>query len=292
MIMTELLRLFEAHLKNDRKASQNTIDSYLRDARRFMDQLECDIEQVDTPVLQNYLNFLSSQGKAVATVMRTSASLNCFFSYLVNQGIVTENPVKHIAPQKLERKLPQILSNREVELLLSQPQCVDLKGYRDCAMLELLYATGLRVSELIALSVNDVNLSASFVRCANSSHDRFIPIYPAAVKAVSEYIKYAREKMISNPSERALFVNVSGDRMSRQGFWKIIKFYQKKAKIDKEITPHTLRHSFAAHLLENGADLRSIQEMLGHADISSTQIYASLIKSRLHNVYQRSHPRA
>ncbi len=195
-------------------------------------------------------------------------------------------------PDKATQKLPQILTSKEVELLLEQPECTDMKGYRDKAMLELLYATGIRVSELISLDVNDVNISIGMLRCRGRSKERIIPMYPAAIKALKEYVEFIRPQMVASPDEKSLFVNVSGERMSRQGFWKIIKSYQQKAKIDKDITPHTLRHSFAAHLLENGADLHSIQEMLGHADISSTQIYSQLVKNQLKDVYNKAHPRA
>ncbi len=179
-----------------------------------------------------------------------------------------------------------------MELLLEQPECTDLKGYRDHAMLELLYATGIRVTELISLNVDDINLSAGVLRCASGEKERVIPMYSTAIKSVSDYLSKARDQMIADPNETALFVNVSGSRMSRQGFWKMIKYYREKAHIEKEITPHTLRHSFAAHLLENGADLHSIQEMLGHADISSTHIYAQLVKKQLKDVYNKAHPRA
>ena len=177
-------------------------------------------------------------------------------------------------------------------MLLEQPERNDMKGYRDKAMLELLYATGMRVSELISLNTSDVNLNIGVVRCVSHDKERFVPMYPAAIKALSEYLEFVRPQMIARDDEPSLFVNVSGERMSRQGFWKIIKSYQAKAHIEKDITPHTLRHSFAAHLLENGADLRSIQEMLGHADISSTQIYSQLVKKQLKEVYNKTHPRA
>ena len=210
----------------------------------------------------------------------------------MNQGQCDSNPVFNIKVEKAEKKLPQILTGKEVELLLDQPKCTDLKGYRDKAMLELLYATGIRVSELINLDVSDVNLPGGFIKCASGGKVRIIPLYSAAIKALTDYIEEVRPKMIADVSDQSLFVNVSGERMSRQGFWKIIKYYQEKAQIDKDITPHTLRHSFAAHLLENGADLRSIQEMLGHSDISSTQIYAQLVKQNLKSVYNKYHPRA
>ena len=192
----------------------------------------------------------------------------------------------------MERKLPQILTSKEVELFLEQPDAADAKGCRDKAMLELLYATGIRVSELIGLDLEHLNLSAGFVRCPGRGKERIIPLYQAAVRALGDYVLHVRPQMLERPDEQALFVNMSGERMSRQGFWKIIKHYQEKAGICKDITPHTLRHSFAAHLLENGADLRSIQEMLGHADISSTQIYTQLVSSKLKHVYNKAHPRA
>ena len=205
---------------------------------------------------------------------------------------MAKTPVQNVSAAKAERHLPQILTSQEVELFLEQPQCTDMKGYRDHAMLELLYATGIRVSELIALNSSDLNLSAGFIRCAGKKKERMIPLYPAAVNALREYVEAIRPNMIASPEEEALFVNMNGERMSRQGFWKIIKYYQEKAHIEKDITPHTLRHSFAAHLLENGADLRAIQEMLGHTDISSTQIYTHLINRKLKDVYNKAHPRA
>ena len=223
---------------------------------------------------------------------RSIASIKSFYSCLVTLGIMDHNPAKGVVPAKVERKLPQILTGKEVELLLEQPECTDLKGYRDRAMLELLYATGIRVSELISLDLKDLNLSAGFIRCASRGKERIIPLYHTAVKALQDYVRDIRPQLIADGGEQALFVNMNGERMSRQGFWKIIKYYQEKAGIEKDITPHTLRHSFAVHLLENGADLRSIQEMLGHADISSTQIYTHVVKHQLKDVYQKAHPRA
>jgi integrase/recombinase XerD len=242
--------------------------------------------------IEDYVRHLTAKGKSVSTVTRAIASLKSFFSYLIDTGQMASNPVRGVAPAKVERKLPQILTSKEVELFLEQPECTDAKGYRDHAMLELLYATGIRVSELINLNVGNLNLSAGFIRCASKGKERIIPLYPAAVRALSEYVENIRPHMVQDPNEPALFVNMNGERMSRQGFWKIIKHYQATANIKKEITPHTLRHSFAAHLLENGADLRSIQEMLGHADISCTQVYAQLVKQKLKDVYQKAHPRA
>ena len=235
---------------------------------------------------------MSSKGKSPATITRSAASIRSFYQYMLQRGAVRQNPAKAVAAVKVERKYPEILTGREVELFLEQPKCVDDKGFRDHAMLEMLYATGIRVSELISLNVEDVNLAAGFIRCVGRGKERIIPMYAAAVKALRDYLEFIRPRIIADKEEHALFVNMNGERMSRQGFWKIIKYYQEKAEIKKDITPHTLRHSFAVHLLENGADLRSIQEMLGHADISSTQIYVNVVQKQLKDIYQKAHPRA
>lgn len=297
MLDTAYIKEFQNYLTEEKKASNNTISSYIRDINQFISYLGTkndnknmgDIVKSD---IERYLDWLSKNGKSPATISRTVASLKCYFGFLIITAKVTSNPLLNIETVKTVKKLPQILTSREVELLLEQPECTDMKGYRDKAMLELLYATGIRVSELIALDRDDVNLSTGLISCRSSDKERMIPLYPAAIKAISDYINLVRNQMLAHPSESALFVNMNGERMSRQGFWKIIKHYQEKAHIDKEITPHTLRHSFAAHLLENGADLRSLQEMLGHADISSTQVYTQLVKKQLKDVYNKAHPRA
>ena len=203
-----------------------------------------------------------------------------------------DDPTYDLESPKVEKKLPQILSTKEVELLLEQPKCIDLKGYRDKAMLELLYATGIRVSELISLDIDDIDRDMGFIRCSKGNRERMIPIGSLAIQALQDYLTKARDLLIHDKDQRALFVNINGGRLTRQGFWKIIKQYKNQAKINKDITPHTLRHSFAAHLLENGADLRSIQEMLGHSDISSTQIYAQIARNKIKDVYKKTHPRA
>ena len=294
--MADYIGEYASYLRLERCSSDNTITSYVRDVTQFCRYLE---EVEETELLQcaqehieRYIAYMTGRGKSAASVARSVASLKSFYSYLLSQGVVRSNPAKHTAAVRTERKLPQILSGKEVDLFLEQPQCVDPKGYRDHAMLELLYATGIRVSELIGMNVEDVNLAAGFIRCSSRGKERIIPLYSAAVKALSDYIRDVRPHMVLTPREPALFVNMGGERMSRQGFWKIIKYYQEKAQIKKDITPHTLRHSFAAHLLENGADLRSIQEMLGHADISSTQIYSHMVKQKLQDVYHKAHPRA
>ena len=293
---SECLQIFENYLREEKKASDNTLSSYLRDIRQFGAYLDLHtdttIAEAGEDEVAEYINWLKTNGKSVATVSRCIASLKNLYSFLCMRQIVEDNPASHLVTDKGTQKLPQILTSKEVELLLEQPECVDAKGYRDRAMLELLYATGMRVTELIDLNIGDVNLGAGVVRCESRGKERFIPMYPAAIKALSDYIELVRPQMLTLPDEESLFVNISGERMSRQGFWKIIKYYQKKAKIEKDITPHTLRHSFAAHLLENGADIHAIQEMLGHADISSTQVYSHLVKKQLKDVYNKAHPRA
>ena len=293
---TDCLNQYENYLKNIKKASDNTLSSYLRDLRQLKGYLELHTEEdfltVSPEELAEYTHWMKAQGKSVPTISRSIASIKNLYKFLMSQSIADENPSMGLVPEKAVQKLPQILTSKEVELLLEQPECTDLKGYRDRAMLELLYATGIRVSELIALDATDVNISAGIVRCRGHEKERIIPLYPAAIRALAEYVEFIRPQMLASSDEPSLFVNVSGERMSRQGFWKIIKTYQTKARIEKTITPHTLRHSFAAHLLENGADLRSIQEMLGHADISSTQVYSQLVKKQLKDVYNKAHPRA
>lgn len=292
----ECIELFEKYLTEDKKASANTLSSYLRDVRQLGEYLdmhsESEIIDATEDELNDYIAMLRANGKSVATVSRCIASIKCLYSHLFIKQLISVNPAMGLVPDKSTQKLPEILTSKEVELLLEQPECVDSKGYRDRAMLELLYATGIRVTELISLNISDVNLSAGIIRCNSRNKERYIPMYSTAVKALSEYITLVRPQMIAMPDEQSLFVNVSGERMSRQGFWKIVKYYQKKANIDKDITPHTLRHSFAAHLLENGADIHAIQEMLGHADISSTHMYSQLVKKQLKDVYNKAHPRA
>ena len=294
--MTDYIADYRTWLQEEKHASDNTLSSYLRDIKQFKTWLlgagSPDLRRVKKDTINEYMLYLSGAGKSPATITRCTASLKSFYAYMLGRGAVKTNPAKNIAALKVERKCPEILTSKEVELFLEQPKCVDEKGYRDHAMLELLYATGIRVSELIGLDVGDVNLAGGFIRCRSKTRERIIPLYRTAIKALRDYITDIRPRIISGPDEQALFVNMNGGRMSRQGFWKIIKYYQEKAEISKDITPHTLRHSFAVHLLENGADLRSIQEMLGHAGISSTQIYAHIIKKHLKDVYQKAHPRA
>lgn len=290
----DLLASYQTYLEEEKHSSENTLSSYTRDINQYFQWLASEnispenAAQVD---VDRYTKYLLSLGKSVATVTRSLASLKSFYNYLLGQHIVPTNPAKGVSLEKVERKLPQILTSKEVELFLEQPDPRDAKGCRDKAMLELLYATGIRVTELINLNMEHLNLSAGFLRCVTQKKERIIPLYPTAVRALADYMEHVRPQLIERLEERALFVNMNGSRMSRQGFWKIIKHYQDQAGIQKDITPHTLRHSFAAHLLENGADLRSIQEMLGHADISSTQVYTQVINQKLKDVYNKAHPR-
>ena len=290
--MLDVISAYETYLVKVKNASSNTTVSYLRDIRQFAQWLEekagLEIEDATQPHIRQYLAYFEEEGRSTSTMSRVLASLRSFFTYLMASGFLQETPVRDIHIQRKEKKLPQILTGREVELLLAQPSSTDAKGCRDRAMLEVMYATGLRVSELIGLNLEDVVLDGGFLKCVGKK-TRLVPMYPGAVKALTVYIQEVRPGMVAQPMERALFVNVNGERMSRQGFWKILKHYQETAHINKDITPHTLRHSFAVHLLENGADLHSIQEMMGHSDISSTQSYTQLVSRHLKNDYQNSH---
>lgn len=290
----EHLEGFVDFLKNGKSASENTVQAYRRDISQFLDFLHSiGVEEPDlasSEVLAEYTAHLQELGRSESTVSRSVASIRGFYRYLIQQGESQENPAAGIKLRHETKRLPEILTNEEVDLLLRQPDCVDFKGFRDKAMLEILYATGIRVSELVSLNVPDINLELGILYCRCDSKNRVIPVYPEAVKAVETYLKEAAGYLAD--AAGALFVNYSGGRLTRQGFWKIIKQYTEKAGIQRCITPHTLRHSFAAHLLENGADLKSIQEMLGHADISSTNIYARIVRNRYREVYDKCHPRA
>ncbi len=294
--MTQYILEFESYLKDEKQVSSNTLVSYMRDINQFFEWLSlrgekaiADIAQKD---IEDYVAKLRNSGKSTATLSRCAASLKCFFAKAMESGAIKKNPAAKVNLDKQSRKLPQVLTSKEVELFLEQPDTTDAKGIRDKAMLELLYATGIRVTELISLNCSDINMAVGIICCRSADKERVIPMYSVAIKALQDYMENVRPLMIADEDEEALFVNVNGSRMSRQGFWKIVKSYQKKANIKKEITPHTLRHSFAAHLLENGADIRAIQEMLGHADISSTQIYTKVVKKQLKDVYNKAHPRA
>lgn len=287
---------FTEYLQEEKKSSENTVLSYARDLRGFCRFMKgCgifDAARVNRTNVMAYVYELQKQHKAGATVSRNIASIRSFYQFLQRKGIVTENPAADLELPKVEKKVPEILSLDKVELLLEQPNGDEDKEIRDKAMLELLYATGIRVTELISLKVEDINLSLEYIHCGSDAKGRIIPIGAQAKFSLRRYMEKVREHMVSKPEEDVLFVNCNGKPMTRQGFWKIIKSYAKKAGIQEDITPHMLRHSFAAHLIENGADLRSVQEMLGHSDISTTQIYTKLTNQKLKNVYAKTHPRA
>lgn len=281
---------------NIKHCSKNTLDAYIRDVSKFIEYCSLNgaesVDVITEEYITKYIEYLSFLGKSDATKTRTVASLRSYFGFLMSQGIINTDPTKDVKGPKTARKMPDILDSKEITLLLSQPNGDDYKSIRDRAMLELLYATGIKVSELIELKITDINLQVGIIHTKNSKHERIVPVYPAANKHLAEYCSVARPALIHNSGEDRLFTNMNGQPMTRQGFWKIIKHYAEKAGITKDITPHTLRHSFAAHLLENGAQLNDIKEMLGHSDISSTQIYAQLIKSKYAQSYAKFHPLA
>ena len=293
--MENWVKNFVNFLEKDKKLSENTLQSYRRDIEQYMHYIESNNIELSTTnktTVITYLMYLQKEGRATSTISRNLASIRSYYQYLVRMKQIAEDPTTGLESPKLEKKLPKVLSVNEINLLLEQPKCVDLKGYRDKAMLELLYATGIRVSELINLNLADVNFEMGFIKCTNGVKERVIPIGNMAASALKEYLEHARSMMTNPEVENALFVNTNGGRLTRQGFWKIVKQYKNQAQITKDITPHTLRHSFATHLVENGADLHSIQEMLGHSDISSTQVYAQIARNKLKDVYQKTHPRA
>lgn len=294
--MLDLTVAYENHLKNIKRASDNTVASYMRDIRQYGQWLlkfrNKEIADANREDVQAFLTHLMSQGRSSSTLNRNLASLKNLYIYLNSAGFIMQSPIVDIAVEPIEKKLPQILTGREIELLLAQPSLNDAKGIRDKAMLELLYATGMRVTELIDLNFDDVNMEMGVIKCANSKKARMIPLYRGALNALELYLRSVRSAMVADLDETALFVNVAGHRMTRQGFWKILKTYQASAQIEKDITPHTLRHSFAVHLLENGADLTAIKEMMGHSDISSTQVYSQLVNQKIRTVYEKCHPKA
>ena len=286
---------FITYLREVKKTSRNTELSYKRDLVKLESYLAgqgiTDVTRVSVTTLQSYILYMERSGFASATVSRNIASIKAFFHFLFRKGYIKEDISEDLKAPKIEKKLPEILTTEEVNRLLEQPRGASPKDLRDRAMLELLYATGIRVSELISLNMSDVNLQVGYIMCRDARKERVVPFGAPAKRALGEYIKNARPMMIADQSSDVLFTNCSGQPMSRQGFWKLVKYYARKAGITSDITPHTLRHSFAAHLVENGADLRSVQEMLGHSDISTTQIYANMSQNRLREVYAKNFPR-
>lgn len=286
---------FITYLREVKKTSRNTELSYKRDLVKLENYLAGqginDVTKVSVTTLQSYILYMERSGFASATVSRNIASIKAFFHFLFRKSYIKEDISEDLKAPKIEKKLPEILTTEEVNRLLEQPRGASPKDLRDRAMLELLYATGIRVSELISLNLSDVNLQVGYIMCRDARKERVVPFGAPAKRALGEYIKNARPMMIADQASDVLFTNCSGQPMSRQGFWKLVKYYARKAGITSDITPHTLRHSFAAHLVENGADLRSVQEMLGHSDISTTQIYANMSQNRLREVYAKNFPR-
>ena len=293
--MEKDIKNFLEFIKSDKKLSKNTLESYQRDILQYQEYLEekkINYKEVNNENVLGYLDYLKGLDKKASTISRHLASIRLFYQYLLKNKIVKEDPTKGIQSPKIEKKAPSVLSSQEVSLLLEQPNGEGLKSIRDKAMLEVAYATGMRVTEIISLNVSDIDLDSSLVTCKNENKQRIIPLGKLSLSALKEYMTIARPNMIKDDNETALFVNVNGKRLTRQGFWKIIKFYKEQAHITKDITPHVLRHSFATHLLQNGADLKSIQTMLGHSDISSTQVYMQFQDDSLKNIYNKAHPRA
>jgi len=293
--MEKQIKLFLEFLQNEKKLSDNTLQSYRRDIlqyEEYVEQNRINYAKANQEDIKTYLEHLTQIGKKPSTVSRNLASIRSFYQFLIRNKKVKHDPTENIQSPKIAKRVPSVLTSQEVELLLEQPKDVDLKGTRDKAMLEFAYATGMRVTEIISLDIDDVNLEEAFVICKNGSKQRNIPLGSLSLKALKEYIEEARPILIKDENDKALFVNINGGRLTRQGFWKIIKYYKEQAHITKDITPHVLRHSFATHLLQNGADLKAIQTMLGHSDVSSTQIYMQFQDPGLKDVYQKAHPRA
>ena len=293
--MEEQLNLFFEFLQNEKKASNNTLQSYKRDIKQFkkyLDDVDKDYSKMTNEEIKEYIKYMQKIGKKPSTISRGLASIRAFYQFEIRNKVIENDPTDGIQSPKIEKRVPNVLTSKEVALLLEQPKNVDLKGTRDKAMLEFAYATGMRVTEIISLNIDDINLEQGYATCRTGRKERSVPIGNLSLKALKEYILNARKIMIKDENEKALFVNVNGKRLTRQGFWKIIKYYKEQAHIEKDITPHVLRHSFATHLLQNGADLKSIQTMLGHSDILSTQIYMQFQDETLKNIYKKAHPRA
>ena len=293
--MEKQVKLFLDFLKDDKKLSDNTLQSYRRDIEqyeKYVSDNKINYLKVTEETILEYMEYLREENKKESTISRSLASIRSFYQYLIRVKKIKKDPTMTIESPKINKRTPNILTSKEVELLLDQPKDVDLKGTRDKAMLEFAYATGMRVTEMISLDIDDVKLDEGYVVCRGRSKSRNIPLGSMSLKALKEYIDDARPYLIRDESEEALFVNVNGTRLTRQGFWKIVKYYKEQAHIEKDITPHVLRHSFATHLFQNGADLKAIQTMLGHSDISSTQVYMQFQDPGIKNEYKKAHPRA
>ena len=293
--MEKQINNFLEFIKEDKKLSDNTLQSYKRDLVQFEEYVnsnKLNYIKVTEEDMRKYFSHLQEIGKKTSTISRNIASIRSFYQFLVRNKKIKKNPTEKIQSPKVEKRAPTILSSAEIELLLEQPKNIDLKGIRDKAMLEFAYATGMRVSEIISLDIDNINLKDGLVSCKTRTRQRNIPLGTLSLKALADYIEHSRPILIKDETIKALFVNTNGQRLTRQGFWKIVKYYKEQAHITKDITPHVLRHSFATHLLQNGADLKSIQTMLGHSDISSTQVYMQFQDESIKNIYKHAHPRA
>ncbi len=293
--MQKQIKNFLNFIENDKKVSQNTLQSYRRDILQYeayVEENKINFAKADEETIKDYLKYMNDIGKKSSTMSRSLASIRSFYQYLLRVKKVKKDPTDGIQSPKIEKRVPSVLTSQEVELLLEQPKNIDLKGIRDKAMLEFAYATGMKVTEIISLNIEDANLEEGYVTCKGKDRTRNIPLGSLSLKALKDYVENARNILIKDENVKALFVNTNGQRLTRQGFWKIVKFYKEQAHINKEITPHILRHSFATHLLQNGADLKAIQTMLGHSDISSTQIYMQFQDATIQNIYKKAHPRA
>ncbi|WP_172196201.1 site-specific tyrosine recombinase XerD [Saccharibacillus qingshengii] len=294
--MNTHLDAFITYMSDEKGRTASTLESYRRDLVQFLEFVDgrglTAVDEIRKSHIAAYLNEMKRSGKASSTVIRASVSIRSFFHYLIRRSLIIQDPSMDLETPKPEKKLPIVLSVTEVERLLGEADPSNAQGARDKAMLEVLYATGIRVSELIALNLGDIDLELKFLRCGAAGKERIVPIGRMTAEAVTAYLGSMRDQLVKRTEEQALFLNQLGTRLTRQGFWKIIKKYAAAAQIETDITPHTLRHSFAAHLLENGADLRSVQEMLGHSDISTTQIYTHVMKRNMKEVYELHHPRA
>lgn len=294
--MEDAIQKFIRYLHKTKKASSNTEVSYERDLKKLQrylmeEQQVAEWSQVTVTNLNSYMLYLEREKFAASTISRNVASIRAFYQYMDKKGLVSADISEELKPPKIEKKVPDILTVQEVDLLLKQPGEDSAKGLRDKAMLELLYATGIRVSELIHLKMDDVNMKMSYIHCSDRNKERIIPFGNTAKKALSAYLDKGRKELLHGADSEDFFVNCSGKSMSRQGFWKVLKGYAKDAGIEVDITPQTLRHSFATHLIQNGADLKSVQEMLGHADISTTQVYLNMSINKMREVYTKAHPR-
>ena len=293
--MENQINNFLEFLQKDKKLTDNTLQSYKRDINQYEEYINknnINYASADEETISGYLEYLQENGKKTSTVSRNLASIRSFYQYAVRTKNVATDPTLNVQSPKIEKRIPNVLSTKEVELLLEQPVDTDLKGMRDKAMLEFAYATGMRVTEIISLNIDDVNVKDGYVVCKAGVKQRTIPLGDLSVKALKNYIENSRPYLIKSDDMQSLFVNINGKRLTRQGFWKIVKYYKEQAHIDKEITPGILRHSFATHLLQNGADLKAIQTMLGHSDISSTQVYMQFQDEGIKNIYKKTHPRA